>query len=401
MQVAVAVAFFAVYIAMGLGRWPGFAIDRTGAALVGAVFVFAIGAVDGPGMVRAVDFSTLAILFSLMVVSAQVEASGFFAWSGRLVADVAVPPVPLLGAVIVVTGGLAAVLTNDVVVWALVPVVVRGVRARGLDARPFVIAMACAANAGSAATVIGNPQNLLIGQAGGLTFWRFLWVCGVPACMGLVIVFVVMAWSWRDHWEAAAVVVDDHERSFDRRSGMKALAAVLTLIVVFSLPIAHAPWALAVAAVLMLNRHLGTRRMLGMVDWHLLMLFACLFVVTGALVNGVFLPRIVPILATGLRDPVVALIVSLTGSNSIGNVPLVTALLTMVPDLDAAGLFRLAVFSTLAGNFLIVGSMANIIAVDRAAASGVEVSFRDYARIGVPVTVFSLMGAYVWLAWVL
>lgn len=125
-EIAVAAAFVAVYVGMGLGRWPGLAIDRTGVALVGAVFVFAVGAVDGPAIVRAVDFPMLAILFSLMVVSAQVEACGFFAWAGRRLSEAELSPPLLLGLVIGASGVLSAFLTNDVVVWALVPVVVRG-----------------------------------------------------------------------------------------------------------------------------------------------------------------------------------------------------------------------------------------------------------------------------------
>ncbi len=400
-QVAVAAAFVAVYVGMGLGRWPGLAIDRTGVALVGAVFVFAIGGTDGAAMLRAVDFSTLAILFALMVVSAQVEASGFFAWCGRRIAHADLSPVPLLGAVVAATGGLAALLTNDVVVWALVPVVARGVAARGLDARPFVVGMACAANAGSAATVIGNPQNLLIGQVGGLPFWRFVWACGVPAGLSLCVVFAVIAVLWRGRLVAVRAPDPGEDRSLDRRAGVKALAAAAALVVVFSLPVPHAPLALAVAALLLLNRHLGTRRMLGMVDWHLLLLFTCLFVVTGALVDGGLLARAVPAVAAGLRQPLVSMGLSLLGSNSIGNVPLVTAALGLASDLDAAALYRLAAFSTLSGNFLVVGSMANIIAVERARDAGTAVGFGDYARIGVPVTAISLAIAYLWLDWAL
>jgi Na+/H+ antiporter NhaD/arsenite permease-like protein len=400
-QLAVAAAFVAVYVGMGLGRWPGLAIDRTGVALVGAVFVFAIGGTDGPAMLRAVDFSTLAILFALMVVSAQVEASGFFSWCGRRIARADLSPSLLLGAVVAVTGGLAALLTNDVVVWALVPVVTRGVAARGLDARPFVIGMAAAANAGSAATVIGNPQNLLIGQVGHLPFWRFAWACGVPAVLSLGVVFLVIAGLWRNRFAAAVRFDPGEEGRLDRRAGIKALAAAAALVAAFSLPVPHAPLALAVAALLLLNRHLGTRRMLGMVDWHLLLLFTCLFIVTGALVDGGLLARTVPAVAAGLHDPFVAMGLSLLGSNTIGNVPLVTAALSLAPGLDAAALYRLAAFSTLSGNFLIVGSMANIIAVERARDVGVSVGFGDYARIGVPVTAIGLLIAYLWLDWAL
>lgn len=397
-EVAVAVAFVAVYVGMGLGRWPGLAIDRTGVGLVGAVFVFAIGAVDGQGILRAVNFSVLAVLFALMVVSAQVEACGFFAWSGRRLAGARVSPPLLLGLVVLVSGGLSALLTNDVVVWALVPVVLQGVRARGLDARPFVIAIACAANAGSAATLIGNPQNLLIAHVGGLTFWSFLAACAVPALAALALVWGVAVLVWRGRWraEAGAVLA---AAPLDRRRAAKALAAGLGLIAVFSLPVEHAPWALAVAAALLLNRRLGTPRMLGMVDWHLLLLFTCLFVVTGALVQSGLIDHALPGVARSVGHPPVALLLSLVGSNAIGNVPLVTAILGLAPDLGPEALVRLAVFSTLAGNLLVVGSMANIIAVERAGDAGVRVGFLDYARVGAPVTVLSLACAYIWFGW--
>lgn len=396
-EVAVALAFVAVYVGMGLGRWPGLAIDRTGVALVGAVFVFAVGAVDGPAIVRAVDFPTLAILFSLMVVSAQVEACGFFAWAGRALSEAALSPPLLLGLVIGASGALSAFLTNDVVVWALVPVVVQGVMARGLDPRPFVIAIACAANAGSAATLIGNPQNLLIAHVGGLTFWEFSRTCAVPAIAAMLVVFAVSVLVWRGRWHAEARVGEVSDRRLDRRRGAKALVAGVALIAVFSLPIAHAPWALAVAAALLLNRRLGTERMLGMVDWHLLLLFTCLFVVTGALVDSGLVEQLLPGVAAGVAAPPMTLLLSLVGSNAIGNVPLVTGILGLAPHLSEATLLRLAVFSTLSGNFLIVGSMANIIAVERARDAGVAVGFGEYARIGVPVTAISLGCAYLWL----
>lgn len=397
-EAAVATAFVAVYVGMGLGRWPGLAIDRTGVALVGAVFVFAIGAVDGPAIVRAVDFPTLAILFSLMVVSAQVEACGFFAWVGRALADADASPPLLLGLVVGATGALAAFLTNDVVVWALVPVVVRGVMARGLNPRPFVIAIACAANAGSAATLIGNPQNLLIAHVGGLTFWEFSRTCAVPAMAATVVVFAVSVLAWRGRWHAEARLGEISDPRLDRKRGAKALVAGVALVAVFSLPVAHAPWALAVAAALLINRRLGTERMLGMVDWHLLLLFTCLFVVTGALVDSGLVEHLLPGVAAGVAAPPTTLLLALVGSNAIGNVPLVTGILGLAPDLGEATLLRLAVFSTLSGNLLVVGSMANIIAVERARDAGVAVGFGEYARVGVPVTAASLALSYLWLA---
>ncbi len=198
LHVLVIAVFVLVYLGMALGRWPGLAIDRTGIALIGAIVVFAAGAVDAAGVAGTIDFAVLAILFALMVLSAQFAASGFFEWAAGSIAAAGASPRRLLAVTVLVAGGLAAVLTNDVIVWAMVPVLVRGLRARGLDPVPFVIALAMAANAGSAATVVGNPQNLLIASAGGLGFWPFVLACGVPAALSLAVVYGVVAWRARD-----------------------------------------------------------------------------------------------------------------------------------------------------------------------------------------------------------
>src|SRR3546814_13457658 len=94
-------------------------------------------------------------------------------------------------------GTLSAVLANDIVVSAMTPLLCAGIGARRLDPRPFLIALAGASNAGSAATLIGNPQNILIGQIGGLDFWRFILACGVPAALSLVVVHLTVRGVWR------------------------------------------------------------------------------------------------------------------------------------------------------------------------------------------------------------
>ena len=393
--------FVAVYLGMALGRWPLLAIDRTGVAMIGAILLFAAGAVDGPAVLAAIDFPTLAILFALMVLSAQFAASGFFDWSGTCIARASAGPQLLLLAVILLSGGLSAVRTNDVVVWALTPVLITGLGARGLDPRPYVIALAAAANAGSAATIIGNPQNLLIGQSGGLDFWAFLAVCGVPALAALGLVHLTVAWCWRHRFQVAAQPGAAAPAALERATLIKAVLAAVAVISIFTLPVPRATGALVVAGLLLLSRRLSTRRMLSMVDWHLLLLFAGLFVVTAAFSA---LPKLAE-LTSGMRGlpldlghPAALAIVSLAGSNSIGNVPLVTLLLALDLGLGPAELYTLALFSTLSGNLLIVGSIANIIAVVRAREMGVEIGFVEHARVGVPLTLASLAVGYAWLA---
>jgi Na+/H+ antiporter NhaD/arsenite permease-like protein len=398
--------FGAVYVGMALGRWPLLQIDRTGIALVGAIVLFLAEVVTGDGVRAAIDVPTLVILFGLMVLSAQFAACGFYAWCSAKIARTAAGPLPLLALTVLVAGGLSAVLANDVVVFAMTPLLCTGLIRRGLDPRPFLIALVAASNAGSAATIIGNPQNILIGQVGRLDFWVFLGICGPPAVAALAIVFAVVAFVWRGRFAhpdpRAAHDAPDPGALLDRRGLAKALVYTVVLLALFATPLPHVEGVLLVAGGLMLSRKLATKRILGLVDWHLLVLFAGLFVVTHALeTTGLPAALLDRLDAAGLPLTSLPVLAPLTvlGSNTIGNVPLVVLLLAIVPQPTPELLYALAILSTLAGNLLIVGSLANIITVERAKDVGVTLGFAEHARCGVPITLLSLAVALAWLAW--
>ena len=192
MDILILDVFVAVYLGMALGRLPGLMVDRTGIALLGAIGLLLAGAVTPDDVRAAVDVPTLVILFGLMVLSAQFAACGFYGWCSRRIARTPHGPATLLALVATVAGLLAAVLANDVVVFAMTPMLATGLIRRGLDPRPFLIALSSAANAGSAATIIGNPQNILIGQSGGLDFWAFIARCGPPAVAGVLASWLVV-----------------------------------------------------------------------------------------------------------------------------------------------------------------------------------------------------------------
>ncbi|MBI1180473.1 MAG: anion transporter [Alphaproteobacteria bacterium] len=395
--------FGAVYAGMALGGWPGLAVDRTGVALIGAIVLLATGAVTAPQALGSIDFSTLAILFTLMVLSSQYAASGFFDAAVSRLADGERSRHGLLALVIAIAAGLSAVLTNDVVVWAMTPLLVTGLSRRGLDPRPFVIALACAANAGSAATLIGNPQNLLIGETGRLGFWAYTAAAVVPSLLALGVIHAVVSRTAsfrRGASESPVPAAVPARPAVDRRALAKAVAATAAILVIFTVADDRGTWALAVAAALLISRREGTRRRLDRVDWPLLLLFASLFVVTGAFAHGSTTARLDAGLAAMVNPGSTGALAAaaLAGSNTIGNVPFVMLALSVLPHWSAASLHALALFSTLSGNFLIVGSVANIIAAERAAEQGVHVGFRAYARIGVPVTLASLLIAWAWMA---
>ncbi|WP_417805354.1 SLC13 family permease [Thalassospira lucentensis] len=415
----IAVVFIGVYIGMALGRWPGLAINRTGIAVIGAVTLLLSGAITGDGALGAIDFATLSVLLTLMVLSSQYAASGFFDWIGHRITHLGGGPRGLLAGVIAVCGVLSAVMTNDVVVWAVTPILISGVLARGLDPKPFVIAAACAANAGSAATLIGNPQNLMIAEFGHLDFAGFLLVCGVPAIIALGVVYGVivksqmmragvgtnMAQGGAAGAEAmsasasALTPASEPASTIDKPILIKALIATVAVIGIFIFVEDRALWSLLVVAVLLLSRRLTTDQVLGRVDWHLLALFVGLFIVTGAMSQDDVLAKLFHdvLVSVQINHPAVLAGVSLLGSNTIGNVPLVMMLLSLGPEWSETLLHGLAVFSTLSGNFLIVGSVANIIAVEQAHKAGTVISFTDYARLGIPITVISLGLALGWM----
>ena len=184
--------FILVYIAMGFGKLPGFKIDRTGAAVVGALAMMALGSISAQAAWQAMDYKTLGLLFGLMVISGAFAVSGFYAWTAQKVALLPISPAKLLAVFVLVSGVLSSMLTNDVVVVAMTPLLVSITLARGLNPIPFLLAFCFAANAGSVGTMIGSPQNMIAAQALDVSFVELLKLAGVPALGSLVIVWVLM-----------------------------------------------------------------------------------------------------------------------------------------------------------------------------------------------------------------
>lgn len=420
MSLFVVCVFTLVYLGMALGRLPGLAMDRSGIAFVGAALMLATGALPAGEWTEVLDFETLLLLFALMLVGAHFAAVGAFDAVAAALARSALSPHALLGLIVATGGVLSAVLVNDIVVFALAPLLAQGLRARGLTPAPYLLALALASNAGSAATLVGNPQNLLIGELGGLGFLDYALHAAVPALMALGVTFVVVARVWRgrlvsnpDGLPCAIPPADltAIERSTVEQAPpaalaidpwllIKSLLAVLAVIAGMLLLDRHREIAaLAVAAMLLAGRRVRTAELLQRVDWGLLLLIGSLFIVTAAFAR-------LPLAAEGLHaltraglsiDHLSVLVpVAVVGSNSIGNVPLVMLLVETLGTLGRPSLIALAVFSTLAGNLLLIGSLANIITAERAAQVGVRLGFADFARVGIPTTLISTALAVGW-----
>jgi Na+/H+ antiporter NhaD/arsenite permease-like protein len=231
--------FVVVYLGMILGGLPFLQLDRTGVALLGAIAIVGLGALTPEQAALSIHLPTLLLLFSFMVISAQMRLGGFYTWLTLRIAALPLTPAALLAAMMAMVAGLSAVFSNDVVCLAVAPVLADACMRRRLDPVPYLIALACAANIGSAATLIGNPQNMLIGQVLGLSFGRYLLEAIVPVLVGLAAAWSLIAWQARSQWAGGTLNIPlerrDEYATFDRWQTAKGLAVAAALIAVFLL----------------------------------------------------------------------------------------------------------------------------------------------------------------------
>lgn len=403
-RLLVGAVFGVVYLGMILGGLPRLHLDRTGVALLGAIALIGAEVLTPEQAAQAVHLPTILLLFSFMVISAQMRLGGFYSAVTRRIAALPVSPVGLLGVVIGVAAALSAVFTNDIVCLAMAPVLADACLRRRLDPVPYLLALACASNIGSAATLIGNPQNMLIGEVLKLDFAAYAARVALPVVASLVVLWALQAWPLRRAQAGGPEVLRERapvpdEPAFDAWQTAKGLVVAGALVLVFLLT----GWprdvaALIGAGLLLLSQRFHSSRVMGLIDWELLVLFMGLFVVNHAFErSGLARDALAWLVARGvhLAEPGTLFVATLGLSNLVSNVPAVMLLLPTTRGPDAGA--TLALVSTLAGNLLIVGSIANIIVVDAARKAGIPIDWRRHARAGVPVTLASLALAWAWM----
>lgn len=400
MNALIIAIYICVYLSMLLGGIPGLKVDRPGAALLGALVLLAGRSLTEQQAIQSIDVPTLALLFGMMVISAQLRLGGFYGHITNCIVNHDLSPSLLLASVIGFGGALSAFLTNDVVCLAVTPSLIQLCLRKSLNPVPFLIALACAANIGSAATLIGNPQNILIGESLKLSFNGYLLIALPPCLLGLIVVWGVLVFQYQGQWFIeSAVALDDSENPYNFWQTVKGLVVLTLLVLGFML----APWprellALGAAGILLFSRTFYARNVMGLVDWPLLVLFISLFIVNQAFQQAGGMDWMMSrshAAGISLENPATLFLSTAILSNLVSNVPAIMLLLPMTQGGEMGPL--LALSSTLAGNFIIVGSVANIIVVESARQAGIQIDFRTHARIGVPVTIITLSVAWFWL----
>jgi Na+/H+ antiporter NhaD/arsenite permease-like protein len=395
------IIFLASYVVFALGKFPGLKIDRTGAAIIGAVAMVGFRVVAPREALRFIDFSTIVLLFSMMLIVGNLHLVGFFEWTAEAVLRRLMPH-QLLPSVIFTCGILSAFFVNDIVCLVMVPFVLNITRRMRLDPLPYMLAVATASNIGSVATITGNPQNMLIGSFSGIGYRDFLGHLGPVAVIGLFVNWGVLH---RVHMRKVQWI-EEKDRiplpPLDLSRLAKPAVVVTAVVIGFFAGVDPALMAALGAAVLLITRTLEPQKLYKEVDWGLLVFFVGLFLIVGGAENAGITARLLDVARHwNLQSIGVFTIAVAVLSNIASNVPAVMLVKSLVPGFanPHAAWLVLAMASTFAGNLTITGSVANIIVVESAKPE-VEIGYRDYLRVGLPITVITLLVGCGWVAWV-
>jgi len=401
-RLAAGVIFVASLVALAVGRVPGLAIDRAGVALVGAALMVACGALPLDDAYRAVDLDTLTLLLGMMILVANLRLSGFFAIAGGWVMRRAHRPLALLAAIAAVAGMFSAFLVNDAVCLVLAPLVIELTLTLRRNPLPYLLAVAMASNIGSTATITGNPQNMMIGSLSGISYVSFAVTLAPVALCGLMLTVTLIALLHRREFAGGTqLTAPPAPARFHGVLIWRALAATLLVVALFFAGQPPAKVAIIVGGLLLLTRRVRSARVYAQIDWSLLLMFAGLFIIVAGAERSLLSGEVIT--AAGRlqldRLPVLSALTVIL-SNLISNVPAVVVLRPFVDSLHdpERAWLTVAMASTLAGNLTVLGSIANLIVVQRAAASGVVIGLWDYCRVGVPLTLLTLLIGTFWLS---
>jgi len=396
--------FAITYLGIAIGHIPGLKLNRPGIALLGAIGMMLCCGVTTAAAVASVNWPTICLLFGFFVISAQLRLSGFYDKIAEQLAEQLGHPARFLGLLMLVTGGLSAVLNHDIVCFVFAPITGAALLRKQINPVPFLIALTIASNIGAGATLIGNPQNMMIGQIAHLNFGDYmLWSC-VPVMFALVAAYGIIWQLSRKNLAASLLIPNDlapQTYPFNRLHTVKGIIILLVVIGLFFTSLPKEIIVLAAAGIHLASTKFRTEDLLGLVEWQILVLFMGLFVVAGAFQSTGYGDEGIHWLARGgfdLNAPGQLTLTTAALSNLVGNSATVMLLLKVVNLSAPTTAYILAVANSFGGSLIIIGSVSNIIVVQQARQMGITISFWDFARLGVPVTLAALAGLLGWVA---
>ncbi len=408
MQTTALIIFIITYIGIIFTRLPRMNIDRPSAAFFGAVAMILFGVITFDEAINAIDFNTIALLLGMMIIIATLELDGFFEWIALRTLAVADTPFKLLVVLTFTTGVASAFLVNDAVVLLFTPVIIGISRSLKLNPVPFLIAEILSSNIGSAMTITGNPQNMLIGLNSGISYGHFLLYLLPVSFIGMIVIVHAVRWFYpsaipnyfpeKDTKTVAGNVAIEDGASFNYHSMRFSVPIFLLVIILFflsrplglSIPLI----ALIGASLILLLGRIKPSKVIRQVDWVLLLFFASLFIVVHGVEKAGLMDQLLShVKLTETAGGLAGIhLVSLLLSQVVSNVPFTVVMLPLMKTANIEMLWlALASASTLAGNATIIGAMANLIVIETAESKGVIIRFMEFFRIGIVVTLISMI----------
>ena len=394
-------------------------VHRSAAALAGAVVLLLTRVLDFDAAVGYIDFNTIGVLIGMMLFVAVVKNSGLFEYIAIKAAKLAKgDPWKIMAAFIVITAFLSGFLDNVTTVLLVGPMTITIARMLKINPVPFLITQIFASNIGGTATLIGDPPNIMIGSAAGLTFIDFVANTGVVAIASIIVLLVIMRFLYGTKMKADAEAIEsvahlDESKAIADHS-LLVKSVVMVVIVVFAfifhsqIGVDTATIALTCAAVMMVIGKQDIDDIISEVEWSTILFFTMLFVVVGGMVEtGVIgeLANVVLNVASGHQIVMMMILLwaSALFSSVLDNIPFVATLIPLVTALGESGIdieplwWAISLGACFGGNGTLIGASANVVLSGISNKHGYPITFATYTKVGFPVMIMTVVLSTIFL----
>lgn len=394
-------------------------VHRSAAALAGAVVLLLTRVLDFDAAVGYIDFNTIGVLIGMMLFVAVVKNSGLFEYIAIKAAKMAKgDPWKIMAAFIVITAFLSGFLDNVTTVLLVGPMTITIARMLRINPVPFLITQIFASNIGGTATLIGDPPNIMIGSAAGLTFIDFVANTGIVAVVSIVVLLIAMKFLYGTKMKADVEAIEsvahlDESKAIEDH-GLLVKSIVMVVIVVFAfifhsqIGVDTATIALTCAAVMMVIGGQDIDDIISEVEWSTILFFTMLFVVVGGMVEtGVIgeLANVVLNVASGHQIIMMMILLwaSALFSSVLDNIPFVATLIPLVTALGESGVdieplwWAISLGACFGGNGTLIGASANVVLSGISNKHGYPITFATYTKVGFPVMIMTVVLSTIFL----
>jgi Na+/H+ antiporter NhaD/arsenite permease-like protein len=397
------IIFLITYIFISIGRVPFFRVDRTGISIIGATLLILFNVISINEAYLAIDYKTIIILFGMMVLIANLRLSGFFYILLNFIVKNIKDPKNFLYILVFTSGISSAFFVNDTICLIFTPFVIEISKKLNLNPKPYLLALAMSSNIGSVATITGNPQNIIIASFASINYSDFFIKMFPITLINLLTAILLIQFFYKEDLTLDFKNVDNQSKQIKYRYNkailIKSSIAALLTIILFFLNVPMYIVSIFIASFLLITRRIKPEKVYNLIDFSLLILFICLFVIIKASEKSIIFMDLIRYMKNIIDTPLELVISTVILSNLVSNVPAVLVLKEIVNNLtiDQNKWYYLSMASTLAGNLTIFGSIANIIVIELAS-SKVKINFLEYIKIGIPLTIITVAITYFYLS---